>query len=88
MPKDVPDERVQERAYGYKNKFGKTLETSGFEVLWMSSPVMAKGPRPVDEDRRAYYVQAWVRRRPVEIHMDIPDESVPELTGIGMRLNE
>ena len=88
VPIDVPDERVQFLGDKYQLKFGKVLETEGLEVLWMSRPFTGKGKRPVDEDRRAYFVKAWCKRRPIEIHMDIPDNAVGDMIELGLKLQE
>ncbi len=88
VPIDVPDERVQILGDKYQLRFGKVLEEDGFDVLWMSEPIPDRSNRPVDEDRRAYQVKAWVKRRPVETHYDIPDNAVGDMIELGLKLQE
>ena len=88
VPADVSEERVQLVAHKYMSRFGEALEKMGYQVLWMSQARIDPLPIPEDGDRKRYRMMAWVRQRPVEIHMDIPDELVPEMLQKGMKLTE
>lgn len=91
VPADVPDERVKQAGDRYRMKYGKALEVQGFDVLGMGWPeedrsVLARGT--TDPDRRRYIIWAKIRRRPVEVHVDVPDEDVPIYQKAGYRLTE
>lgn len=88
VPVSVSEERVQFYADKYRRKFGNFLEKEGFDVLWMSQPLVYTGRLPVEGGRREYKVFAWCRRRPIELKVDVPDILVPELLVRGMKLAE
>ncbi|MDA1188801.1 MAG: hypothetical protein O2854_03880 [Chloroflexi bacterium] len=80
VPIEVTEERVRFSADKYRLKFGKALETQGYNVLHMEQPkedrsVAAAGT--TDPDRRRYQIWAKVTRRPVEIRVDVPDADIP-----------
>lgn len=88
VPVDVSDERVQFAADKYMGRFGDSLEKQEFQVLHMGKPaedrgVVARGMTP--PDRRAYVVWAKVRRRPITITVDVPDEDIPLYEAAGYR---
>lgn len=86
VPASVPDERVQFHADKYQRKFGDYLEEVGFTVLFMGEAELDARPIPRKPDRRHYTIQAWVKRRPVVAHMEVPDEAVSLLLAKGMTL--
>jgi len=80
VPKSVPDERVQAVAEKYMEKFGKFLESRGFQVIKMDRPQIDYTPLAeamTDPDRRKYIIYSKVRRTPVIVRVDVPDEDVP-----------
>lgn len=89
VPVDVSDERVWDARGKYRNKFGKTLEFEGWQVLGISNPrrdrsAVAYGT--TDPDRKRYVLWAKVRRRPVTFTVDVPDEDVPLYQQAGFKL--
>ena len=89
VPADVTEERVQFVADKYRRKFGKVLEEHGFEVLGMEMPheghdVVSVGI--TEPNRRRYIIWAKVRRRPVEIRVDVPDRQVAAFQRSGFSL--
>ena len=79
VPDTVSEERVQDAGKKYRYKFAKWLWAQSFEILGMDGPnedtsVVAIGM--ADEDRRPYVIRAKVRRRPQEVHVDVPDADV------------
>jgi hypothetical protein len=89
VPANVSDERVQSKAAYYQNIFGTALELQGFEVLRMDPPIRDTGfvaEGTTDPDRKKYLVWAKVRRRPVEVKVDVPDEDVPIYLASGYKL--
>lgn len=85
VPKDTPEERVQFHADRYMKRAGDSLEMEGFQVIYMKRPHIDRCPYPEDGDRKRYVIMAWVRRRPVELTMDIPEEMIPSALASGMR---
>jgi hypothetical protein len=88
VPDDVSEERVQDSAHKYRLRFGNALELQGYEVLAMGMPerdetVLARGT--TDPDRRRYVIWAKVRRRPVEVKVDVPDEDIALYEKAGFR---
>jgi hypothetical protein len=90
VPGDVDEDRVQFSADKYMRKFGNQLEVEGFDVRLMTQPGLdrRKSTTLTLEDRRAYVIWAWVKRRPSEIHVDIPDFAVSAMQDVGLRLTE
>ena len=88
VPAEKTDEQVRSQVVDkYKRKFGNTLEMQGWQVLAMDEPyIWTDCPHEVDEDRRPYRMWARVRRRPVELRVEVPDEAVPEMLKLGMSL--
>lgn len=89
VPGDVTEEEVAFAAPKYRNKFGDHLETQGFEVLGMDGPTRdgsVLGVGITAPDRRRYVIWAKVRRRPVEVKVNIPDEDVPIYQEAGFKL--
>ncbi len=88
VPSDVSDERVQNKAPEYRNKFGEQLEKKGFRVLDMRGPhvIPQHVQALINPFRRKYRIVARVSRRPVDIKIDVPDSAVPALQGMGMKL--
>ena len=89
VPFEVPDEAVPQSDYAEKcmHLFGDELEKNGFQVLAMTRAEKDKSPRPVDPDRKRFRLWAWVKRDPVTMTLDIPDQAVPSMLELGMRLN-
>lgn len=87
VPTDTPEERVELVADRYMQRAGDSLEREGFRVIYMQKPHLDRCPYLEDEDRKRYVIMAWVRRRPVEITMDIPEVMIPSALASGMQLN-
>ncbi len=88
-PSDTPEERVQERAYLYRNKYGKILERQGFTVLGFDGPRRDDGlvgRSYLPPDRKRYVLWAKVRRTPVEHRVTVSDAAVVGLLASGWRL--
>jgi hypothetical protein len=88
VPADVSHERVLLLGDKYRNKFGQSLEGQGLTVRRMGEPMLDSRPLETDPDRRRYRLLAWCSRRPREIHVEIPDEAVPDMERMGLRLTE
>ena len=88
VPDDVPEERVQFRSDKYMHRFGDHLEGVGYTVLSMMRPRRYTGPLPEPEGRHLYHVYAWVRRRPIVAHMEVPDHAVADMQRLGLVLTE
>lgn len=88
VPDGTPEESVQFRSDKYMLKFGDNLESQGFTVKMMSRPEPYKGRVPTEEGRKRYRIWAFVKRRPIEMTMDIPDIAVPEMLDLGLKLKE
>jgi hypothetical protein len=89
VPVDVLEERVQSNAAQYRNRFGDALELQGFEVLGMGPPIHDTGfvaEGSTDPDRKKYIIWAKIRRRPVVVKVDVPDEDVPIYQASGYKL--
>ena len=89
VPDSVSDERVQESAAKYRNKFGTFLEIEGFTVLGIEGPTIDRGfvNRAVnDPDRRSYVLWGKVTRKPVRWKFEVPDEDVALYQKAGFRL--
>lgn len=87
VPADVPDERVQEAAHKYRSKAADVLQAQGFTILEMVGPQVTV--RPGDPpDRRRYDILSFVKRRPVEMTFDVPDQAVKALQKKGLKLKE
>ncbi len=85
-PEDTPDTRVQDVAHQYLRKFGEALERQGFEVLEIIGPVVSQGIVPPEPDRKRYDCFARVRRKPVTIALEIPEQLIPEMQDKGLKL--
>lgn len=90
VPEEVGEDRVRFAADRYQRKFGNQLEAEGFDVRLMAEPEVDKrrSTTLTPEDRRAYVIWAWVKRRPVDFHVEIPDDYVPAMEDVGLRLTE
>ena len=88
VPIEVSHERVLLLGQKYQNKFGESLEGQGLTVRRMGEPMLDSRPLETDPDRRRYRLLAWCSRRPREIHVEIPDEAVPNMEKMGLRLTE
>lgn len=89
VPADVTEERVQFVADTYRRKFGKVLEEQGFEVLGMEMPHVGHDVVSVgitEPNRRRYIIWAKVRRRPIEVKVDVPDRQVAGFQRSGFSL--
>lgn len=87
----VTEADVQDKVPHFRNKAGAFLEREGYRVLYIEGAVVDNGAiarAGTDPDRRAYVMWARVERRPIEYHMDIPDEDVETALAGGMKLNE
>jgi len=96
VPDSVSEERVQLVAQRYMTKWGEYLERPqpwgpGFTVLSMEFPHVDKSVVTQaigDPDRRYYEMWAKVRRAPVEMHAEVPDEDVPIYLASGYTIKE
>ena len=86
VPEDVPDARVQDVAHKYLRKFGEALELQGFEVLEIIGPAISQGRMLPGPGRKRYDCFARVRRKPVTINLEIPEEIIPEMQSKGLKL--
>jgi len=89
VPAEVSEERVQVVGEKYRRKFGASLEQRGFEVLGMDGPNVDRGlvaAGTTDPNRRRYVVWAKVRRHPVVVNVQAPDEDVPIYQQAGFTL--
>ena len=86
VPEDIPDSRVQVVAHKYLKRFGEALERQGFEVLEIIGPAVSQGKMPAEPGRKRYDCFARVRRKPVTIDLEIPEELIPEMQGKGLKL--
>lgn len=82
----IDEEAVQAVADKYMARFGDVLEKRGYTVLRMLRPSLDKQQIGVDPDRRRYVIWAWVKRRPVLLRFNIPDDAVPEMLKAGFAL--
>lgn len=90
VPIETSEERMHMAAAGYRNKYGRSLEAEGWEVLGLDGPhvdtdIWAVGTCP--PDRRPYVIYAKVRRRPETVTVDVPDEDVPLYEAAGYKLS-
>lgn len=92
---DVPDWYTYEEVLNvyprYAKKLGEHWESQGYEIVKMFLPV--KSSNTVHQifcqpDQVRYSIRALITRKPEEIHLDIPDEAVPEMQKIGLTLTE
>lgn len=89
VPDTTPLDRVMFRSDAYRRQFGAALEIEGFDVLYMGEPYQnTLSVHPVDADRRRFEINAWVRRRPIEMKFWIPDNAVPAMQGLGLTLRD
>ena len=89
VPAGTPHERVMQVQDKYQLKLGKYLEHNRLIVKHMGDVERDLAPNTAPPDRVAYCVRALVTREgPVEMKFDVPDEAVPELQAIGMKLTE
>lgn len=87
VPSDIPDEDVQARVSDkYMRVAGEFWEKNGFTVLHVKRPKLYEGNLPIDADRRGYIVWGWLKRRPVEHTIDVPEAYIPKFEGMGMKL--
>lgn len=89
VPDTTPADKIEFHWDSYRRKYGAALEAEGFDVLYMGNPFQNHlSVHPVDADRRRYEIQAWVRRRPKEVHILVPDNAVPQIQRLGLTLKE
>ena len=89
VPAGTPFERIERVKDKYQLKLGKYLEHNRLIVKHMGEIERDPSPQVILPDRDAYCIRALVtRERPVEMKFDVPDEAVPELQSIGMKLTE
>jgi hypothetical protein len=88
VPLGTPEDRVQFAADKYMGRFGDALESQGFTVMVMTKPERARLLDLTEHGRTRYLLFAWVKRRPVEHHLWVPDSAVPILEKQGMKLTE
>ncbi len=86
VPEDIPDARVQGVAHKYLRRFGEALERQGFEVLEVIGPAVSRGRMPPEPGRKRYDCFARVRRKPVTIDLEIPEQLIPEMQSKGLTL--
>ncbi|KKM85253.1 hypothetical protein LCGC14_1290860 [marine sediment metagenome] len=86
---DVPDSWTEEMAQAvspkYTKRFGEHLEREGFTILCFLKPVVAGAMEHnvfCEPDKRRYSIFAQVTRQPKELHFEIPDYAVPEMSKI------
>lgn len=88
VPDSTPDERVKFESSKYMGRFGRALEAQGFIVKEMLLPQVSVRKIPTEPGRRRYDIFAFVARKPVVSHFDVPDAQVPEMVAGGLKLNE
>jgi len=86
VPADVSDERVQFHTDKYTAKAAKVFEAQGCTVLKFTKPIVSLGHLVTDDDRRRYDIFFWLRRKPVTIDFEIPEELIPEMQSKGLKL--
>ena len=87
VPDSVPEYKVREKQDVYIRRGGQHLERLGFTIERVLEPMHARF-EPVEEGRRKYVIHYWCKRRPEEIHFDIPDNAVAKMQGLGLKLQE
>lgn len=86
VPEDIPESRVQDVAHKYLRRFGEALERQGFEVLEIIGPTVSQGKMPPEPGRKRYDCFARVRRKPITLDLEIPEELIPEMQSKGLKL--
>ena len=87
VPADVSDERVQSSADKYTAKAAKVFEAQGCTVLSFTKPFVSLGHLVTDDDRRRYDIFFWLRRKPENITLPVPEQLIPEFQSKGWKLN-
>jgi len=89
VPASIPEERVQASAEKYMSIAGDCFVKHGFKIHKITRPKRSKLLQAfTPSDKAKYFFQAFVSRRPQEIHMDIPDYAVHGMQDAGMILTE
>ena len=86
VPIETPDERVQFNADKYTAKAAKVFEAQGCTILDFTKPIVSLGHLVTDDDRRRYDIFFWCRRKPITYTFEIPEEAIPEMEKVGMKL--
>ena len=86
VPHDTTQDKVDFHAHKYMQRAGEAWEHQGFTVLKLTKPAPDKVPMGVDPDRKRYVMWGFLRRKPQEITVEVPDAAVPTLTRQGMNL--
>ncbi|KKM68982.1 hypothetical protein LCGC14_1455460 [marine sediment metagenome] len=87
VPKDVSDERVQSYADKYTAKGGKAFEAQGFTVLKVTTPRVSLSHLVTEADRRRYDIYFFLKRKPVEVRVEVPEILHPHMLAKGYRQN-
>lgn len=92
VPDNISLQEAERMAYQLRKNWGNHLEGLGFNVLKMSEH-LEPDPRPFLTERgfpgyKRYVLYAWVRRKPVVYHFDIPDSHVEAQQKVGLKLME
>ena len=88
VPDGVPLDKVKYVAADYMSRMGRTLERKGYRVERMLPPRESIYLIPYTPGRTRYDVYAFISKKPELVHYDIPDQLVPEMEALGLKLNE
>ena len=86
VPVNTPEDKIDFHADKYVQRAGEAYEKRGFQVLQMEKPRPDKMPIGVEPDRKSYVIWIYVRRKPQQVTINVPDASVPTLLRQGMKL--
>ena len=87
VPIDVSDERVQTYADEYTRLGGKAFEAQGYTILKVTPPRVSFSHLVTEADRRRYDIYFFLRRTPMTMRVQVPEELYPQMLTMGYRQN-
>ena len=87
VPSDVSDERVQFYADEYTRRGGKAFEAQGYTILKVTPPRVSFSHLVTEVDRRRYDIYFFLRRTPITMRVQVPEELHPQMRALGFNEN-